>query len=297
MIHGHNFLFVDQPQLQQEYDSFGFHLWKNDGGNKIEVREIGTYEGFQKRSVLVYLSGRGCYYLSNTAPDMIKKEDDWGLEVMDVLTLVWDSGNSRVLYSRGKYFAPRLLQFWIFHTFFPMVLEFQRSFRMLHVGAVEVAGGPILFSAASFGGKSTLTDYFIRQGHALYADDTLPLREEDGHYVVYPSFPYHRPYRQPETLGNRVENFARKPAPIKAIFELKRAMPDAEIEITPALGAEKFKILYHTHFIRFRFMKHERFLQVLKMAKSVPVYNVTVPWDKNRLPEVYRSIVAHTQQM
>ena len=295
MIHAHHFYFVDQSLLQEEYDAFEFN--KNDESKTVEVRQIEAYAGFEKRSRLVYMSGRGCFYLSNTFFDQIGIDDDWGLEVEGVLSLVWDSGAGQILYGKGKDFTPELLRFWIFHTFFPIVLEFQKEFKMLHVGAVEVEGGPILFSGPSFAGKSTMTDYFLKQGHTLYSDDTLPVREEDGEYVVYPSFPYHRPYREPETLGYRVDNFAKKPAAIKAMFELIAADPDEAIDITAPKGIARFKSCFYSGFIKFSFMKKERLDFFAAMAQHIPVYQVSVPWDKKRLPEVYKAIVEHVKAL
>jgi len=295
MIHAHHFHFLDQPTLQEEYASFGFERVKKESAEMIEVEEIRayTYSGFQNRSVSMYLSARPCYYLANVGFDKIGKEDDWGLEIVDVLTLVWESRHKRILYGKGKDFTPKLLQFWIFHTFFPIVLELRREYKMLHVGAVEIAGGPVFFSAPSYGGKSTLTDYFIRKGHTLYSDDTLPVRKENGLYITYPSFPYHRPYRQPETLGYRVDNFARSPAPLKVLFELEKVAADAKIEIISPKGIDRFKAFFYSGFIKFSFMKKERFDFFTQMAMKVPVYKISVPQDLERLDEVYEAIVAH----
>jgi hypothetical protein len=244
-----------------------------------------------------YLSGRFAYYLSNPMLEKVGNGDDFGLEIIDVLTLVWENRHKRIVYAKGKNFTPELLRFWIFHTFFPIVLELQREYKMLHVGAVEIDGGPVFFSAPSYGGKSTMTDYFIQKGHTLYADDTLPVRKENGHYMAYPSFPYHRPYRQPETLGYRVDNFAKGPAPLKALFELESAPADAKVEIVVPTGIERFKSCFYSTFIKFKFMKKERFDFFTKMAQEVPVFKVTVPWDMERLDEVYEAIVKKTKEL
>ncbi len=293
MIHAHHFYFADQPLLQEEYESFGFEVPTKNDTDTIVVKEIREHSGFCIRSTAGFMSGRQCYYLTDKPFADMKEDDDWGLEVVDVLTLAWNSASRSIVYGRGKLFIPELLRFWVLHTFFPMVLELEKKYKMLHVGAVGVEGGPILFSAASFGGKSTLTDYFLRQGHALYSDDTLAVRKENGQYIAYPSFPYHRPYRQPETLGNRAENFSRKPMPIKAIYELERVASDLPVEISLAKGVEKFKTLYYSNFIIFRFMKKERFTFAMQMANHVPVYRITVPHDMDRLEEVYQAIVEH----
>ena len=293
MIHAHHFYFADQPTLQEEYEAFGFQH-KEGNAETIVIQELEKHKGFEQRTSIRYLSGRQCTYLSNTNFDSLGERESWGLEINNVLTLVWDSELRNIYYGKSKYFTPELLRFWIFHTFFPIVLELERDYKILHVGAVEIKGEPVFFSADSFGGKSTLTNYFIQKGHALFSDDTLPVRRVDESYIAYPSFPYHRPYRKVESLGVPVKNFARNPAPIKTIFELKRAAPDAEVEITQSMGVEKFKTLYYSHFIKFSFMKHERFALAMEMTKYVPVYKITVPWDLDRLEEVYKMICDHT---
>ncbi len=290
MIHAHHFYFTDQPVLQKEYESFGFEQ-KREGSDVITVREINGHKGFGQRNGLTFMSGRQCIYLSNGPFYETGKHGAWGLEVKDVLSLAWEPVSRSILYGKGKLFTPELLRFWIFHTFFPMVLEWEQSYKMLHVGGVEVGGKPVLFSANSFGGKSTLTNHFVQKGHALYSDDTLAVKRVGEAYVAFPSFPYHRPFRQVESLGIRSENFAGEPAPIKTIFELKRAASDASVEIIPATGVEKFKTLYYSHFIQFPFMKQERFAFALEMAKYVTVYNITVPWDMERIDEVYEAVV------
>ncbi len=298
MIHGHHFHFADMPEIQKEYDSFGFSAEENALTETIRVEEIDeAYAGFEQRKGLVLLSGREAYYLYTVPFSDLGKEDDWGLEIVNVLTLVWDAKKRRILYAKGEKFTARLLQFWIFHTFFPIVLELEREYKMLHVGAVEAEGGPILFAGPSFAGKSTMTDFFLKQGHTLFSDDTLPVREENGVYVVYPSFPYHRPYREPETLGYRMDNFARKPAPIKALFDLHGVAADAPVEISIPKGLAKFKAFFYSGFIKFPFMKKERMAYFAQMAKEVPVYKVSVPWDKERLPEVYAAIIEKTKTL
>ncbi len=42
-------------------------------------------------------------------------------------------------------------------------------------------------------------------------------------------------------------------------------------------------------------MKKERFDFFTQMAKYIPVYKVTVPWDLDRLDEVYDKIVLNVK--
>jgi len=290
MIHGHHFYFIDQPTLQEEYLSFGFSK-KLSGKDVIRVKEIDSYRGFEYRSFLRSLSAKDAYYLFNNRFEDIKKGVDWGLEALDTLTLVWDSKNRDIYYFKSKNFNPSLLKFWIWHTFFPLTLDFEGDFTLFHVGAIEVDGSLILFSADSYGGKSTLTDYFIKMGHTLFSDDALAIKRIENRYIAYPAYPYHRPFRETEKLGYRVQNFAKESKEIKAIFELVPTTKDAKVEIYPIKGLEKFQVLNYSHFTKFYFLKHKRFSFAMDMAKYVPVFKITIPWDKARLNEVYRTIV------
>ena len=167
----------------------------------------------------------------------------------------------------------------------------------MHVGAVEVDEKPILFSAFSFGGKSTMTDYFLKQGHTLLADDSLGIdKREDGYYAI-PSYPYHRPYRELETLGYYTENFSTTPKPVHAVYVLDKSEPDSNIEIVELKGIEKFKAFHYSTFINFDFMKKERFEYFTQMAKHVPVYKITYPHDMKKLPAVYEAIIKHTKEL
>lgn len=116
-------------------------------------------------------------------------------------------------------------------------------------------------------------------------------------YYAIASYPFHRPsYREVETLGYSVENFATEPKPLHAVYLLEKSEPDAMVEIKALKGIEKFKAFHYSSFIDFEFMKQERFTFFTQMAKHIPVYQVKVPWDLARLDEVYEKIVLNTQE-
>ncbi len=240
------------------------------------------------------MSGQKVHYISTKDFNNTERGFSWGVEIVNVLTLAWNAKERKIYYRKGKQYTPERLRFWILHTFLPLVLELERTYRILHVGSVEVEGKPILFSAFSFGGKSTLTDYFLKQGHRLLSDDSLGIeKREDGYYAI-PSYPYHRPFRQLETLGYYTENFSTTPKPVHAVYRLEKAAPDASVCITELKGIEKFKAFHYSSFVDFDFMKQERFAFFTQMAQAVPVYQVQIPWNKARLPEVYDKIVSHS---
>ncbi len=294
MIFGHHFDFLDEPILQKEYNTF-FHTVPNTLNTKmiqvVKLDHSTLLNEFSFISDWTEMSGQKAKYYSEKPISKLGIHFSWALEIKDVVTLIWESKKRQIIYLKGKNYTPKRLQFWIFHTFFPLVLELERIYSILHVGSVEIENKPVLFSAFSFGGKSTLTDYFIRQGHVLLSDDSLGIEKRDNRYFAIPSFPFHRPYREPETLGYPVKNFSTKPKPLYAVYLLEKSEPDAVVEICEVKGIEKFKAFHYTLFVDFSFMKKERFDFFTEMAKHVPVYKVKVPWDLNRLHEVYDKII------
>lgn len=288
MIFQHHFDFKDEVTLQSTFE---------DGiGEIIPVRECSQKEILNSLPISyewTLMSGQEARYLSTTPFTSDSYDVSFGLEIKNILTLFWNNEAKEILYSKEKEYTPYRLQFWLYHTFFPIILDLSRRYHILHVGSVEIEGRPIIFSAPSFGGKSTMTDYFIRQGHTMLSDDTLGIEEIDGEYYAIPSYPFHRPYRKLEDLGYPVENFSTKVKPVNTIYVLHKSDTRAKIEIKELKGIKKFKALHYSMFIMFEFMKKERFLFFTKMAKRVPVYEVQYPHDLERLPEVYEKIIAH----
>lgn len=220
----------------------------------------------------------------------------WALEIKDTMILVWDAKQRNILYVRKQAYTFQRLQFWVLHTFIPLILELERSYHLLHAGAVEIAGKAVLFSAFSYGGKSTLTDFFMQNGHAMLTDDSIAIEKRRDGYYATSSYPFHRPFRKIETLGYFVENFVTDPKPVGAVYLLEKSAPDAPVGVTEIKGIEKFKALHFSSFIDFAFMKQERFCFFTEMTKRVGVYKITVPWDTARLPEVYETVMVHSMQ-
>jgi len=221
----------------------------------------------------------------------------WAFEVDGVVTFFWISGEMTIKYVPAQNFTPELLEYWTLHIVLPIFLTIEEHCYFLHAGAVEIDDSPVLFVAESFGGKSTMTDFFIKQGHTMVSDDKVAILEEEGKFLAVPSHPHHRPYRNMEDLGLFVNNMAELPRPISAIYTLHRRAADALISISELQGIEKFKSLRASTQINLSFLKSERFKDLGRLAESVPVYKVTVPWDLERLEEVYAAIVDHCRTL
>jgi len=286
VIFQYNLIFVDELQLQDE-------MIDNSLDTIYIIKRDHSYlkDRYIECSDWTTLSGQNARYHTVLSLQESIHNFSWALEIKDVVVLCWDSDKREISYIKNKYYTPKRLQFWIFHTFFPLILEEEKIYHILHVGAVEIDGKAILFSAPSFGGKSTLTEYFLNRGHRLLSDDSLAIEKIDGIYYAIPSYPFSRPYRELETLGLYRENFVKYPKVISAIFQLNRSKPDSNIGVSSINGVEKFKTLYMSSFINFSSFKADRYRYYSDMANSIDIYKIDIPWNRERLSEVYREIV------
>jgi hypothetical protein len=226
-----------------------------------------------------------------------KNERRWFFEIKGVVTFFWLSGSRTIKYVKKDNFTESLCRYWGLHTVLPLYFTLEDTYIFLHAGAVEIDGKPILFTAESFGGKSTMTDFFMKKGHTMISDDKVATYEKDGRFYSVPSHPYHRPHRGIEDLGFSVHNMAKKPNQIYVIYTLEKSPPNSKIHIVELSGVEKFKSLQYASELNIDFQKQKRFEYFMKMANTVPVYKITVPWDIERLDEVYLSITIHNQSL
>jgi len=219
----------------------------------------------------------------------------WCYEVEDIVKFYWLGGERTIYYEWSEKGDANLLGFWFTHQLLPIYLTLENMYDFLHAGAVEVEGKPILFIAPSMGGKSTMTDYFIKQGHTLFSDDKVPTFIKDGKFMAVGSHPYHRPYRKFEELGYRVKNFTTDFKPIHAFYELEGVESDVEITIEEIKGFAKFDTLLTNYLYMFSWMRPERLKYLSGMSNGIRVFHVKVPWDKERLGEVHDVICRHSK--
>lgn len=241
------------------------------------------------------IHGRKIYLYSDREFDGNKAGQPWCYEVEDVVRFYWRGGEQNIYYELGEKGNANLLSFWFIHLLLPIYMTLENMYDFLHAGAVEVEGEPIFFIAPSMGGKSTMTDYFIKQGHTLISDDKVPTFINDGKFMAVGSHPYHRPYRKFEELGYRVENFTTHFKPIHAFYALERAEGDLEINIKEIKGFKKFDVLLPNYLYTFSWLRPKRLKYLSKMLNDIRVFHVQVPWDIERLGEVHDMICEHSK--
>ena len=244
---------------------------------------------------LYWAHGRKVYLYSDRVFDGSVTGQTWCYEVKDVVRFYWRGGEDIIYYELDEKGDADLLSFWFIHLLLPIYMTLEDMYDFLHAGAVEIEGKPIFFIAPSMGGKSTMTDYFIKQGHTLISDDKVPTFINDGKFMAVGSHPYHRPYRKFEELGYRVENFTTYFKPIHAFYVLEGVDGDADITIDDVKGFAKFDTLLPNYLYMFSHLKPKRLKYLSAMLNSIKVFRVQVPWDMARLGEVHKFICEHSK--
>ncbi len=217
----------------------------------------------------------------------------WIFTVKDIVSFEWISTRNEMKYTLHKHGTMELLRYWLSHTVFPVYLTLEKDYYFLHTGAVVVEDKSVLFMANSYGGKSTLTNYFLQRDHLLITDDKIATYEKEGKFYGIPSYPYNRPYREVETLGIFVENFDTEVRLLEDVYVLEKSDSNSEIIISELTGIEKFKQLRYGSEIEFPFLFERNMEYLWRLLNQIKVYRITVPWDLNRLNEVYKAITEY----
>ncbi len=241
--------------------------------------------------------GRKVYFYSDRLFDSYEMGQPYSYEVKNVVTFYWRSGEETIYYELCEQGDSNLLSFWFTHILLPLYLSLENLYDFLHAGCVDVDGATIMFIAPSMGGKSTMTDFFIRRGHGLISDDKVPTLFEEGQFLAGGSHPYHRPYRRSEELGYYVQNFIPQFKPIRAFYLLEAVGVEGDVTVTEVRGAGRFNILYPNYIYNFHFLQQKRLHYLAGILNTTHVFNITVPWDFARLEEVHDIICSHCREL
>ena len=212
-----------------------------------------------------------------------------------VVSFSWTGSDASIYYQLHEQGRQDLLVFWFVHIFLPLHLTLEHGYDFIHCAAVEIDEQPVLFIAPSTGGKSTLGDYFLKQGHSLLSDDKAATFWHGGKFYAAPSHPHHRPFREFEVLGYAVDNFATRAKPIHAFYLLERGEPDSEVKISEVTGFRKFEQLLPNYLYSFRFLQKQRLVWLARLADQSLVFRVRRPWNLDRQHEVYEAICSHSR--
>lgn len=201
----------------------------------------------------------------------------------------WEEASGRIGWVVPPEHHP-VLPYWLAAHILPLFLSSSGAFLLLHAGCVEVGGRGVAFLGGSGAGKSTLTGFAIGLGHRLVCDDKLPIVGSEGGWRALPAHPYHRAERLPESLGRRIEAFAKEPVPM-ALFCLLDPVPGSfPPRIRPVPLREAFLQLCAHRSARFRWRERADLDGLARLAGDLPVFRLEVPRDRSKLGEVWELI-------
>jgi len=263
----------------------------------VALREgLGEQHGLLKVANFPTSHGRELLLFSDD-PLTAASAQNWRFEVTNVLSFGWQSGQREIRFEWVVEESPALLSFWFIHIVLPLYLSIESDYDFLHAGAVEVDNSAVLFIAPTTGGKSTLTGFFVDQGHRLLSDDKLATRASDRHFLAVPSHPNYRPYRQAEDLGYRAESFGAKPLPVVAIFSLQRVGSGDAVQISEITGFRKFDRLLPNSILGLPCRRERRMRYLADLVNTVPVCELQVPHALDRLDEVHSEVCRHADRL
>lgn len=245
---------------------------------------------------LYWAHDRKVYLYSDRLFDDADVGQPWCYEVKDIVTFYWVGGEEIIYYELQEQGDARLLAFWFIHLLLPLYFTLEEKYDFFHGGAVEVEGKAVMFTAPSMGGKSTMTDYFLKQGHPLISDDKIATFVEDGKLMLVGSHPYHRPYRKFEELGYRSKAFSTHFAPLHVLYLLEKS-EDGTLAFEEVKGFEKFDALDPHYLYSFDFLRAKRFAYYAKILNNIRIFRVKRPWDMEKLAEVYGTMCVHSSDI
>lgn len=196
----------------------------------------------------------------------------------------------------------------------------QRGLMPLHANAIEIDGAAVAFMGPSGFGKSTLADWFIRQGYRMVADDVCAIRLVDGVPMVEPGIPRLRLWEDAlAARGTSSDGLAlsfsgdpdyRKydvplPAaagtddalPLAAVYLLDRGK-ELTLERMTGLAATQalFAHTYRGEFVRETGLPRTHMEICLAVASAAPCFRVERRWTHRDAIEDNRQLLDHARQ-
>jgi len=264
----------------------------------IQENRPSSDHSFQFQVPTVSMHGREVSLSSNLPvnEDRTNRHRQWKFDVARQFSMVWSNQSEEVVvYSKGTA-DKQVIVFWLLHTVIPAYLMLKQHSFFLHASCVAVDNEAVLFLAPSFGGKSTMVDFFVRQGFQLLSDDKTRVIPGEKEYRVFPSHPYRRPYRKLEVLGEYSAHHGKQSLPINSIFILDLVDLQENISISELSGLEKFECFKTAFLYEPASQTQLEIRAILEMVQHYQIYRVTIPKGLEHLPEVLESILSHIKK-
>ncbi len=199
-------------------------------------------------------------------------------------------------------------------------LLYQRGIMPLHASALETPSGIWAFTGPSGAGKSTLAAWLSqRHGWPLVCDDVLAAHPTDNSFRFHPGPPRAKLWKDALTaLGMSSEGLMRDQSradkyhvriasndlggagSLRGLVFLNRSTACSQPRLEPIVGIEAYRnlltALYRPSFATRLAGSRELFAQCASLARSIPMYSLTRPWDLGSMASTVQPLVEAIQQ-
>lgn len=191
------------------------------------------------------------------------------------------------------------------------IVLFQRGTLVLHGSAIAIQGQAVGFIGASGRGKSSIAAALYQRGHRLFSDDVIPIHVGTTEIEVFPGYPQVKVSEEvAECLGydasiriatypeegeasfQAQRSFLTSPLPLKQIYILE---PSDTIAVSPLSAREAMIVMMQNALPTMCNLPQtaEQFLQVTKLANSVPFYRLQRSQNLTELPDLAELVEVH----
>lgn len=192
----------------------------------------------------------------------------------------------------------------------------QQGKLVFHASAVEIGEVAIAFMGASGRGKSTLTTSFATNGWRFLTDDGLVLEQHDHHYLVLPSHPSIRLWKDSEQalisptatkappvqftsksrfLSGAEIAFCETPRPLQQIYLLGEGKTAQFVcnPISPA--AALIELVKHAFILDSTAptLLTKQFAALSDLTRRIPCYHLDYPRDFTAVTAIRQAIINH----
>jgi len=200
--------------------------------------------------------------------------DHWHLHIEGLGSFYWHRHGTTIRYRLADPQAPEAaLHYWIIRILLPLYLHLVYDYIVLHAASYLIDGKARLLLAPAGWGKSEYIRRLDRLGVPILSDDVTVIERRGACYRVFPSYPYTRRGREPETLGEPLRHFYRLTSPLVGLYTpcYNNEIPCSVRRLT---GVRKYRVLEKAREFRLPWREEKQIGEWMDFIRSVDLWQM-----------------------